>query len=1208
MEHDDDATMMAGVVDISLVKIPFRGDVNRWELRLSNSDLPRSVSWLKRQCADREQVQEDCVVVFNISDSADTDSILSSEFLNGVPDNIDELQIVDPDRVENLLPGAVWLANPFETLKTFHCSKLRLLALIAQKPEDLPTIQDLPPMCNDIRVTPSYVQVLHDIDHLAISTLESPLPANHVSHAAEVFGLLNDDQEVQTPTTQDLVDYQQSSVAPGLMAITELSSILLDQNEKLPVPSDSIEALEANTADYLESQLPDGHQAFTAKILQLQDFDSDQALQPRSKLIGLPLVPTYLIPRDDDMKAVMTELATKRAVCIVGELGVGKTLLATQFVMKHQDEYDWVFFVSCATEQSLMDGFRTLVNATSLHDGALKYDGEVIEACLGWLKTHKNYLIILDNADNLGLLKSTIGKDEFRLEGRAIITSRNAYISEWVSQELLGDDKTVSTLNLKLWTRLETVSFLKQRVPFLDNILKRDGEQDHLNDICENYLTDYPIIIEQFATLLIESGRFTSLKFILQRLNSSGWDKLLGSAGEGRLESFSDLFKRALESLVAVKNIGPLSVFLVCIIGTFGSSPLPMSVVKESFNLLKPKLPETYRHCTFEECLHSLRSSAFLKTTDNDSENITTHNVFHKLSIEVGWAVLEEKCATMLREVRFRKYDLVDICWAASATLIPATTCYSEYYFSSEVQDACTSMTAHLLHLSQSESQAVPYVACLERVGWVHFTSSIRIPNAKPVFERALELRILESGGSRETLACANVIEALATLLISLGDFKRSEELMTEVFETKVKICGTREAEPIISVYEKLAHSKRIQKDYTAGIAICREALDVIRKVRGDLRNDAAQYLQMVMGEMLTFQHKLDGVLEIFEEALETCRYLNDRHSAINVLFSIAKLHFKAQRYERSIDVYQEVYDTSSKLYDSNKHLVPATALLGIAYCYQNLGAYQKALALLEAHLETLIACYGTLNTERAAGTITTIGFCWFYMGQYDTAIEKIQLARKLFVEMGLPKSSDVVIAKIKESRVQAAKGNLKTALVLVDEAMTTSGETLDVKDNENYLDGLHYRGHFKRLLGDFEGATEDLQLCLKNRIAFYKSKENPSVAATIVEMGCVLRDEGKLDEALEMIQEGMNIQLQTHPHKETMQNVENIFELALVFKKLGNLDDARLRLEESLELLYTIFGRDFDHPKMAEIKKELESLVTVQNQATVAPPPSYLR
>ncbi|KAJ3413174.1 hypothetical protein HDV05_008377 [Chytridiales sp. JEL 0842] len=1203
--HDDDKSkqqLLAGVVvDASIAKIPFRGKVKQWELQLSSSDYyGRSVSWLKRQCADHEHVQEDCVVLFNIPDSANSESIiLSSDFLTSIPDNIDELQILDPERVETLVPEAVWLANPFEKLKTLNSSKLRLLALIAQKHEELPTLQDLPPKYNDIRVSINYVKLVNDIDHLAISTLESPLPDNHASHTAKVFDLLKT-QDVQTPTTPNLVEYQQSPVTPDLVSVTELSSSKLwDRNvEKLPLPPEYIQALESKTADYLESKLPYGHQLFTSKILQLQDMESKRASSPSSKLIGLPLVPTCVVHRDNEIKALKIHLETCGAVCVVGELGVGKTFLATQYAIKHQDEYDWVVFISCSTDQSFLDGFQDMLAATAVNDGrGVMDEGEVIKAGFGWLEEHGNYLLILDDAhERFDSIRSMFGGRELALGGRIIITSRNADVSDEASMALFGGaiGKKIPSLPIPLWTRLDTITYLKQRVPFLDKLLKKDGEQDHLNEICENYLGDYPLIVEQFATKLIESGRFTSLKIISQWLKASGWDQLLDSAAEGRLESFTDSFKHSLESLVSTQDVfGPVAVLLICILGTFASSPLPESVFQASCHLLVRKLPSPYCNVLFEDCLRTLHSSALLRT-ESDSKDIHVHGAFHQLAVNVGWTVLEERCSALLKESSlFSKDDLVDICWEASATLIPATIpTYDEYYAEPEVLDLYGTMTPHLLHLSRFENQAMAYVSCLERLGWRQYTN-MKALNAKPALDRALELRILETG-SRVSLASANVIECQGGVYLQLGDFKKGESLLNEAFETKLKICGTREAEPLISTYEKLVLLMKNKHCYDEAISVCQEALDVIRKVRGNLKSYEGQYIQMILGDMLSALHKGDGVLELemLEEALETCRDLNDPHSATNILITIGNTHIRSQQYKRAIEIYQEALTSAVALYKSDKHHVCMSILYSMAVSYQELGAYDKSLGLYQEYLENLVDCYGTLINESIAQTIANIGQCYNHLGQYDIAIEKIRQARNLYIEMGLEGTFYISSTKVREARAQSGKGNMKLAVMLIEEAMAWF--TGPSKESESYLDMLHLRGGFKRLLGDYEGAKEDIELCLTKRLAFYKTRESRDVADSLLELGCIWRDEGKLGEGFELIQEATEIMLRTMPNKTHIQIQNALFQLGVAHKKLGEFEQAKVQFTKCLEMLKGIFGAECKHPKAAVIQQELDSLVPV--------------
>ncbi|KAJ3409994.1 hypothetical protein HDV05_004140 [Chytridiales sp. JEL 0842] len=1178
------------VADIYVVRLPLNGPVTSWELPIS--DLAQPVLWLRHQCANRENVQEERIVLFNLSASFDRAAILSPKFLSALPTNIAELQYEDPDLVGHIVPGGVWLNNhpstdDVATLTTLSGSippRLQLLAIVA---DNQVYSNEPPPNYSDMKVSVNHITI--DVSNMAISKLECLNTSNKQDpHTARVLGL-SKLQDISSPTTPDLINFQQTPTTPNIIALTELSCNAYDPNENFVAPPEYISALDSKAGDHLESQLPEGHDSFAIKVLQLKSAPFTSFSTPNKKLVSLPITPPYSIFRDDDLQTLNTQLAANGAVCIVGELGLGKTSLATQYGFKNQDQYDWVFFISVVTMHEGIEGFREVLKATSGKDSSeqtAKKGTNVRKAALEWLNDHSNYLLIIDNADSLDLMKMLFEHSELKLGGDVIITSRDFGVAEWAKQWLFGGDKDVHTIPISFWTRLDTINYLKARVPFIDNLLNRPGEREHLNDICENYLKDYPIIVEQFASLLMQSGRLTSLKNIASRL---GWDSLLGTVGNGKLDSFAELFKFSLETLAAKEPVGPVAILLICIIGTFGEAPLPSSVFRHTFDNLMVKLSTSkYSKVSFKSCLLSLQSLAFLKTT-SETEDICIHSAFHQVSFKVGWKVLEDNCS-IIQDVELTGDDILDICWTATIKLIPAEAVYTTSFFPADITNVSTLMTPHLMHLSRFEHKVWPYIACLERVGWIQYMA-FNMHLSKAIFERALEIchNLL---GTRDAFETASIKLALGALLISLGDLKAADILQHQAFEMQERLCGTRYAEPLIFTYGVMAHLKRTQKCYPEVVRFCEEGLNVIRHVQGTLKTDAAQYLQMVMAEALIAQHKLDGVLEILQEALDTCLSLGDERSALGVRLYIAQHQLKSYQFETAIEMYGNIREESIKLYGGEKFLTPVKSLHGLGVSYHQFGEYFKAKSYFEDHLDVLWAIYGTLKTERIANAICDLGVCLVDLGQYDTAIEKFHLMASLLAEMGHKSSLDVVRCKSSEAHAQAEKGDFEKALLLVEDSISINSEVSGDEVDLAYLSCLNLRGRIKRLCGDLEGAKGDIELCLAKSIEFFGKRDDPNVAGTIVEMGCLLREERKLDMAVSLMKEAKDIYARTLKKKEFLVNVNAGYELGLVFKKLGDFHSAKLLLEESLELMYKIFGQEYQHPLMLKIHNQLLALI----------------
>ncbi|MEU9337873.1 FxSxx-COOH system tetratricopeptide repeat protein [Streptomyces sp. NPDC048290] len=165
--------------------------------------------------------------------------------------------------------------------------------------------------------------------------------------------------------------------------------------------------------------------------------------------------------------------------------GVGKSQLAVEYVYRHMNEYQVVWWIPAEQSQQIRQMLVELARRLGLDVGSGEANTAVpavIEALrLG--EPFKNWLLVFDNAENPETVREFFPTNG---PGRILVTSRNA---QWTT--------AARPLEVDVFAREESRQLLQMRAPSLD-----DATADQLAET----LGDLPLGIEQAAVWLAETG------------------------------------------------------------------------------------------------------------------------------------------------------------------------------------------------------------------------------------------------------------------------------------------------------------------------------------------------------------------------------------------------------------------------------------------------------------------------------------------------------------------------------------------------------------------------------------------------------------------------------------------------------------------------------------------------------------------------------
>src|SRR5437660_1518835 len=112
-------------------------------------------------------------------------------------------------------------------------------------------------------------------------------------------------------------------------------------------------------------------------------------------------------------------LSQSQAICGLG--GVGKTEVALEYAYRYARDYQAVFWTRADSRDTLVAGFLEIASVVHLPERNEQDQAVTIAAVKSWLSQNANWLLILDNADDLALLPEFLPSP---LSGHLLLTTR----------------------------------------------------------------------------------------------------------------------------------------------------------------------------------------------------------------------------------------------------------------------------------------------------------------------------------------------------------------------------------------------------------------------------------------------------------------------------------------------------------------------------------------------------------------------------------------------------------------------------------------------------------------------------------------------------------------------------------------------------------------------------------------------------------------
>ena len=614
----------------------------------------------------------------------------------------------------------------------------------------------------------------------------------------------------------------------------------------------------------------------------------------------------------EDLRKVLTQdgpAALSQPPAISGLGGIGKTQAAVEYAYHYRDEYRAVLWSGAESYDALVSGFAAAARLLELPRSDEKDLAVVVEAAKCWLESNRDWLLILDNVEDLKALGDFIPSNN---AGHLLLTTRlhaTGTIARRV--ELLKMEPSEGSLFL-----LRRSKIIAGNAP-----IERAGEADRAlaAEICEE-VDGLPLALDQAGAFIEETP--SSLAEYLE-LYRAGGARLRAERGElapdhaSATVTYSLAFEQVSRNSAAAADLVRLCAFLA-------ADAIPEEVFREGAEHLGEELggaaAEPWR------LIEAVKEAGRFSLVGRNPADKTLD--MHRLV----QAVVRDAMDAETRRL-----------WAERAVnALDQTFPWPEYRNWAQ----CERLRSHGLAAAELvKSQRIDSEASaglLGKLGRYLYDRGL-FEETEPLLQRSLAIKEKALGPDHPSVA--TTLNNLAGLYESQGRYEEAEPLYQRALAIWEKALGP-DHPSVASTLNNLAALYRSQGRYEEAEPLYQRSLAIKEKALGPdhpsvastLNNLAALYRSQGRNEEA--EPLYQRALTISEKALGP-----DHPSVASTLNNLAGLYYKQGRYEEAEPLYQRSLAICEKALGP-EHPHTATVVKNYAVLLRSMGRAEQAAAL----------------------------------------------------------------------------------------------------------------------------------------------------------------------------------------------------------------------------------------------------------------------
>lgn len=701
-----------------------------------------------------------------------------------------------------------------------------------------------------------------------------------------------------------------------------------------------------------------------AEYLQLSDAKRDTLLQAALLNVSSTVwyVPYLRNPFFTGREEVLKQLhilltpgvtaALTQSHAISGLGGIGKTQIAVEYVYRYRNEYDFIFWTSAATREILIADYMEIAKLLSLPEKHEQDQKIIIDAVRLWLVNHSRWLLILDNVDDLALIREFLPAGG---NGHILLTTRIQAIGS------LGKILAVEKMNQD-----EGTLFLLRRAKLLatDEPIEHASQKDRsIGEEIVSATDGLPLALDQAGAYIEETK--CGLPGYLARYQTYRADllKLRGDAifdhPESVTATFSLAFAKVQETSAAAADLLKLFAFLA-------PDRIPEEFITGGPSDLGTHLQALVNNPQgFDLAIKVLLRYSLIRR-DVETNTFTIHRLVQAvIRDEIDQEIQQQWIERALRVIRHSFPEDEPAPWPNSQRYLDhALVCTGLVNLSGEL----FSEVAELLHKAA-----------------IYLRNDGKYEQAEPLFERALALQEQQLGADHP--GTTQTLTHLAICYRDQGKYDRAESLYQRALTIRERHPEVGPDHPdTADSLNNLALAYYDQGKYEQAESLYQRALTIYKQMlRPDHLLDTANCLNN-LARLYQAKGKYEQAVSLFQTALSMREQKVgvDHQYTAQSLNDLGSLYLDLGQYEQAEPLLQRALSIrEQKLGADHRHTARTLDNLATLYCKQ--GRYEQAEPLYRRALTILERVQG-VNHPYTAQTLDNLATLYRNQGRYEQA------------------------------------------------------------------------------------------------------------------------------------------------------------------------------------------------------------------------------